>query len=121
MRWNHCPKISMSSTIKPVGKGKIMMTFEEWHEKYKPIKNHLARGEDRDYFETYDLELGYVLGIADTQPKRVWTYVDGDGGTYVVDGYHLVNRIYYFITEVPFEGSGLEVIVDQYEEYDHEL
>ena len=40
------------------------MDFEEWYEKYKPIKNHLARGEDRDYFETYDLELGYVLGIA---------------------------------------------------------
>jgi len=90
------------------------MDFEEWYEKYKPIKNHLARGENRDYFETYDLELGYVLGIADTQPKRVWTYVDGDGGTYVVDGYHLVNRIYYYITEVPYEGDGLEVQVDEY-------
>ena len=92
------------------------MDFDEWHDKYKPIKNHLARGENRDYFETYDLELGYVLGIADTQPKRVWTYVDGDGGTYLVDGYHLVNRIYYYITAVnwifnnlPFPRSFLSI------------
>lgn len=100
------------------------MDFDEWYEKYKPIKNHLARDEDRDYFETYDLELGYVLGIADTNPSRVWTYVDGDGGTYVVDGYHLVNRIYYFITEVPYEGDGLEVCVssdEPYEECEDEL
>jgi len=29
------------------------MDFDEWYDKYKPIKNHLARGENRDYFETY--------------------------------------------------------------------
>jgi len=101
------------------------MDFDEWYDKYKPIQNHLARSENReytrDYFETYDLELGYVLGIADTQPKRVWTYVDGDGGTYVVDGYHLVNRIYYYITEVPYEGDGLEVCVSTDEECEDEL
>lgn len=96
----------------------MQMTFEDWYDKYKPIKNHLVQDKERDYFETYDIELGYVLGIADTQPKRVWTYVDGDGGTYVVDGYHLVNRIYYFITEEPYEGDGLEVQVCSFDEFE---
>jgi hypothetical protein len=31
-------------------------------------------------------------------PKRVWTMVDGDDGMYLEAGYHLVNRIYYIIT-----------------------
>ena len=96
------------------------MDFDSWCAKYKPIPNHLNE-DGVDYFETYGIELGYVLGIADTQPKRVWTYVDGDGGTYVVDGYHLVNRIYYYITEVPYEGDGLEVCVSTDEECEDEL
>ena len=91
------------------------MDFDEWCEKYKPMQNHLSE-ESIDYFETYGIEVGYVLGVADCDPKRVWTYVDGDGGTYVVDGYHLVNRIYYYITEVPYEGDGLEVCVSSDEE-----
>lgn len=94
------------------------MNFDQWCEKYKPINNHLNK-DGVDYFETYGIELGYVLGVADSTPKRVWTYVDGDEGTYVIDGYHLVNRISYFITEVPYEGNGLEVCVDKYEEYEN--
>jgi hypothetical protein len=55
----------------------------------------------------------------------VWTYVDGDDGTYVTNGYHLVNRIGYFITEVPYDDKGgtepfLDVLVDLYDEFDEE-
>jgi hypothetical protein len=96
------------------------MDFDSWSSKYKPIANHLNE-DGVDYFETYGIEVGYVLGVADCDPKRVWTYVDGDGGTYVVDGYHLVNRIYYYITEVPYEGNGLEVCVSTDEECEDEL
>jgi len=111
VRWNHCPKISMSFTIKPVGDP---MDFDSWSAKYKPIPNHLNE-DGVDYFETYGIELGYVLGVADCDPNRIWTYVDGDGGTYLINGYHLVNRIYYMITEVPYEGEYVEVIVSQEE------
>jgi len=38
-----------------------------------------------------------LSGGADT----VWTYVDGDSGTYVVKGMQFVNRIGYFITRLP--------------------
>ena len=30
----------------------------------------------------------------DQDPRRIWTLVDGDDGNmYIVDGYHLVNRV----------------------------
>ena len=97
--------------------------LEAWEAKYQPIKNHIAseKGEDDDKFETYGRELDYVRSVADTEPRRVWTLVDGeDGNLYIVDGYHLVNRINYFITKEPLEGNGfLEVpyyIFDEEEE-----
>ena len=80
--------------------------LDAWETKYQPIKNHIT-GEDDDKFETYGEELDYVRSIADTEPRRVWTLVDGeDGNLYIVDGYHLVNRVNYFITKEPLEGNG---------------
>ena len=102
-----------------------MITFEEWLEKYQPVDNHLdnnASFQDENgngiMFETFGEELQYVLSIANSEPNQVWTYVDGDDGTYVTNGYHLVNRIGYFITAVPYDDSKepfLDVLVDEYE------
>jgi len=94
--------------------------LEAWEARYQPIKNHIT-GEDDDKFETYGEELDYVRSVVDTEPRRVWTLVDGeDGNLYIVDGYHLVNRLNYFITKKPLEGNGfLEVpyyIFDEVEE-----
>ena len=78
--------------------------LDAWEEKYRPIQNHFDGG---DKFETYGEELEFVLA---QDPRCIWTLVDGDDGNlYIVDGYHLVNRINYFVTEVPFEGEFLEV------------
>jgi len=77
--------------------------LDAWEEKYQPIQNHVDENAG-DKFETYGEELDYVLSIADTEPKRVWTLVDGDDGNlYITSGYHLVNRINYFITKNPCE------------------
>jgi hypothetical protein len=54
------------------------MNYEEWAEIYKPKPNHLVKSEDQLHFETYGVELGYVLATADAEPDRVWTLVDGD-------------------------------------------
>jgi hypothetical protein len=97
------------------------MNYEMWADVYKPKMNHLTKDEDRAHFETYGVELGYVLATADLEPDRVWTLVDGDEGTWIVNGYHLVNRISYFITEVPYLGNGLEVLDELYEEEEDEL
>jgi hypothetical protein len=94
--------------------------LEAWEAKYQPIKNHIT-GKNDDKFETYGEELDYVRSIVDTEPRRVWTLVDGeDGNLYIVDGFHFVNRVNYFITKEPLEGNGfLEVpyyIFDEEEE-----
>ena len=92
-----------------------MLNWEEklnaWEEKYQPIKNHFSEPQGKfadefveDKFETYGEELDYVLSIADTDPKRVWTLVEGDDSNlYITSGYHLVNRLNYFITKNPCE------------------
>jgi len=80
--------------------------LDAWEQQYRPIKNRL-NGEELDFVMAQD-------------PRCIWTLVDGDDGNlYIVSGYHLVNRINYFVTEVPYEGNGMDVpyyIFDEEEE-----
>jgi len=97
------------------------MNYQEWEATYLPKLNHLAEDINSHHmFETYGEELGYVLAIADLEPNRVWTLVDGEDGIYVTNGYHLVNRIGYLITAIPFEGEFLEVLDTEYSNDDDE-
>jgi hypothetical protein len=83
--------------------------LDKWSTTYVPIKNHFNKHEG-DKFETYGKELEYVLSVANTEPNRVWTLVEGDDSNlYITSGYHLVNRLNYFITVNPFEGEYLEI------------
>jgi hypothetical protein len=84
----------------------VELTFEEWAEQYKPIINHLddnASFQDETghgiMFETYGAEVEFVKSQS---PANIWMYGSGDdGGTYVWNGWGFVNRLGYFITEVP--------------------
>jgi len=86
------------------------LTMEEWEATYKPITNHIdsnASFQNEDgqgiMFETYGAELEFVK---QQNPLCVWTYGDGDdGGSYIWNGYHFVNRLGYFVTEVPFPAN----------------
>jgi hypothetical protein len=87
----------------------IELTEEEWFEQFKPIPNHIDPnasfndGEQGYMFETYGDELKYVNSFDD---NYIWTYCDGDvDGTYIFQGMRIVNRIGYFVTSVPFDGS----------------
>ena len=88
----------------------IELTEEQWFDTFKPIPNHIddnASFQTEDgigyMFETYDDELRFVQS---QEPNRIWTYCDGDnGGTYIFQGMRIVNRIGYFVTAVPFNGS----------------
>jgi hypothetical protein len=80
-------------------------TVDSWEDNFRPIANHLdikaSWQTDGDgtgiLFETYGAELDFVL----SQPTaRVWTYADTDTGTAIFAGYHIANRIGYFVTEV---------------------
>jgi len=79
----------------------IEMDFDDWCDTYKPIKNHIDNNAsfNGEMFETYGDEVAFVK----EQPEdRIWMYGDGDdGGSYIWSGWGFVNRLGYFITEVP--------------------
>ena len=80
----------------------IEMEFEEFVETYKPITNHIDEHASFDglMFETYGAEVEFVKA---QDENRIWMYGDGDdGGSYLWSGWGFVNRLGYFITEVPF-------------------
>ena len=90
----------------------IEMSVGEWEEQFKPIKNHLddnASWQDENgngiMFETYGNELDFVRGKCEPNPRCIWTLMDSeeDDDCVVVEGFHFVNRIGYFITENPAE------------------
>jgi hypothetical protein len=80
---------------------------EDWEATFKPIPNHLsdnASWQDENgvgiMFETYGEELEFVRSQPD---ENIWTYIDTDSGTALCGGYHLVDRIGYFVCEVARE------------------
>jgi hypothetical protein len=86
------------------------MTFNKWAETFCPVKNKLAKNAAGGgmMFETYGEEVDHVLSYANGKAcpgseRMVWTLVEGDSGRLViVEGYHYVNRVGYFITSRPF-------------------
>lgn len=84
------------------------MTYDYWVDTYKPIKNKISKYPDDNliHFETYGEEVEFVQK-ADN--KYIWTEVDGDSGTYIIAGYHFVNRIHYYITEKPWDDEYTEI------------
>ena len=87
----------------------IEMNDVEWWDKFQPMKNHLVK-EDTVLFETYGEESAYVYSI---DPHFVWTEMDGDdGGIYIVEGRHFVNRIAYYVTRNPWlDGESYDICV----------
>lgn len=73
-----------------------------WEDKFKPIKNHLVNDPDQRMFETYGEEVEFVRNYDN---KYVWTYLQGDMSDLVCAGYHYVNRLGYYISEVPWENE----------------
>lgn len=84
------------------------MTFEDWFDKFEPMTNHLVTHVNTTVFETYGEESAYVYSI---DPHFVWTEMDGDdGGVYIVEGRHFVNRICYYVTRLPWlEGESYDI------------
>jgi hypothetical protein len=79
----------------------IEMDFDEWCDTYKPITNNIDTNASFNgtMFETYGDEVAFVKKA---DPAYIWMYGDGDdGGSYIWNGWGFVNRIGYFITEVP--------------------
>jgi hypothetical protein len=92
----------------------LEMDFDEWFDTYKPIPNNIDKNASFDghMFETYGDEVEFVKKA---HPNHVWMYGDGDdGGSFVWSGWGFVNRLGYFITELPWpEGVTIQVMVDE--------
>lgn len=98
----------------------IEMDYDEWVKTYKPVYNHIDKnasfGDESGQgfmFETYGDEYEFVKTA---NPNCIWTYGDGDdGGSYIWSGWSLINRIGYFITEIPFpENTTIQIKVSSY-------
>jgi hypothetical protein len=80
----------------------VEMDYDEWLETYKPILNHIEPNSSFDgmMFETYGDEVEFVKSQS---PDKIWMYGEGDdSGSFIWSGWGFVNRLGYFITEVPF-------------------
>jgi len=92
-----------------------ILDMETWENTYDPIVNHMndnASFQDEQgngiMFETYGVELDYIS----TYPAEyVWTLIDSSN-LYIKNGYHIVNRVGYFITEKPWDKSWITVILE---------
>lgn len=101
---------------------KPILTEDNFDELYRPIKNHLEENASFDgtMFETFGPELQYVLSFANDlkRSQRVWTIVEADGSTFLIAGYHIVNRLGYIITEVEWTDEDTSF---QYEDIERDL
>lgn len=74
--------------------------FEAFCEKFKAREHGETESGNPMLLETYGAELETVRK---TDPRHVWTLLDGDDGElYVCAGFHLVNRVNYIISEMPW-------------------
>jgi hypothetical protein len=84
----------------------IELSFDEWVKQYKPIYNHIDKNasfqDESDnglMFETYGDEVEFVKSQS---PDKIWTYGDGDdGGSYIWNGWHIVNRLDTLLLRCP--------------------
>ena len=82
------------------------LTFDDWIEKYNPIKNHIVDHGSFDglIFETYGDEVAFVQS---QNPNNIWTMVNVSDKSYIVPGFRWVDRDLYFITEKPYAEENL--------------
>jgi len=81
----------------------ISLNLDEWYEQFHPVSRQ---------FDEPPKDLDYHF---------VWTAVDGDEGQFcVAEGIHWVNRLFYYVTEVPWEDGVTYDVVDEHEEDEDE-
>lgn len=86
------------------------LEYDEWFDKYKPITND--HDEIRIY-ETYGKDLEFIESIIDD--NRVWTFIDSGDFSVITNGAMFVNRLCYYVTEIPWEGEAGDIEIDLYE------
>ena len=84
--------------------------WQAFEEKYKPRRNHISgKSEERSHaFEPYGAEVEYVKA----QPNNhIWTRLQAEDSEIVVPGLNYVNRVEYYVTEVPWTDEDESVLL----------
>ncbi len=91
----------------------IKLTDNEFFEKFIPCEN-VEQGEGCFHFDAYDVkDSGFLQLMATHYPNHIWTRIDGDDGCiYKINGWHIVDRIDYLITEAPWLGNHEYEVLD---------
>lgn len=76
----------------------ITLTDDQWYDQYEP---------DGRMYETYGADLNYINSMP---ANFVWTLVDGDEDSVVVNGRAYVNRLGYYLTKKPHNTNDLIVV-----------
>lgn len=85
-----------------------LISWETWEEKFKPILQQ--DGPNGNLWDAMhedapkDVELKYLWTLIDNNPNGV--YLD------IIPGYHFINRMGYFVTEVPWTDKEMVVSND---------
>lgn len=93
-----------------------LMSFDEWEQEYKPIKNIFE--EDAPYdglmHKTFGKEEELVRK---SDATKIWTLIDTDGDTQIDSGYARVNRMGYFLTEKAAPADQFISVIDEPKDY----
>ena len=79
-----------------------LISWKEWEDTYKPINDTMF-----DFIDE-------VLEVSKS-PHHIWTVVDNNPNSVYLDvlaGYHLFNRIGFYVTEIPWEDKDMVVSND---------
>lgn len=88
-------------------------TFDTWRDTFRPQTNPFNADAPVDGYmlETFGEEFELVQKTLRESPDRVWTVVEGDDDNwYISQGFHLVNRIGYLVTEVAFNHDDPDMV-----------
>lgn len=86
------------------------LEYDAWYDKYKPMETEQG---DILIYETYGKDLEFIESIIDD--NRVWTFLDGGDYSAIVNGAMFVNRLCYYVTEIPWEGKAGDIEIDMYQ------
>lgn len=99
--------------------------FDHFLDEYGFVENtgRFACGgsiDDKSYgWETFSPDIDEVVKIANSEPGRVHTVVDGDDGRlWLTSGYHLVNRVFYILTKKPYLGPDFDIPCEEPRDFD---
>tara|TARA_R110002096_G_scaffold174581_1_gene350350 strand:+ start:153 stop:500 length:348 start_codon:yes stop_codon:yes gene_type:complete len=90
--------------------------FEIWYNKYKPIAPSPDDAAEEAIINTVDYTWNVKSSaIYEADPAYVWTYVNCDEGSVIVQGRHFVNRDHYYLCSVPYVQGDKDEYIDTYE------